>query len=30
MDINGNRTVVCYANNQNQSDNTNYETVLHY
>ena len=30
MDINGSHTVVCYANNQNQSANTNYETVLHY
>ena len=29
-DINGNHTVVCYANNQNQSANTNHETVLHY
>lgn len=29
-DINGNHTVVCYANNQNQSTNTNHETVLHY
>lgn len=30
MDINGSHTVVCYANNQNQSTNTNHETVLHY
>ena len=30
MDINGNHTGVCYANNQNQSTNTNHETVLHY
>ena len=29
-DIGGNHTVVCYANNQNQSTNTNHETVLHY
>ena len=29
-DINGSHTVVCYANNQNQSANTNHETVLHY
>lgn len=29
-DINGDHTVVCYANNQNQSTNTNHETVLHY
>lgn len=29
-DSNGNHTVVCYANNQNQSANTNHETVLHY
>ena len=29
-DINGNHTAVCYANNQNQSANTNHETVLHY
>lgn len=29
-DINGNHTVVCYANNQNQSTNTNHKTVLHY
>lgn len=29
-DINGNHTIVCYSNNQNQSANTNYETVLHY
>lgn len=29
-DINGNHTIVCYANNQNQSTNTNYETILHY
>lgn len=28
--IDGSHTVVCYANNQNQSTNTNYETVLHY
>ena len=29
-DINGNHTVVCYANNQNQLNNAHYETVLHY
>lgn len=29
-DINGDHTVVCYANNQNQLTNTNHETVLHY
>lgn len=29
-DINGNHTIVCYANNQNQSTNTNHGTVLHY
>lgn len=29
-DIDGNHAVVCYANNQNQSTNTNHETVLHY
>ena len=29
-DINGSHTVVCYANNQNQLNNANYETVLHY
>lgn len=29
-DIDGNHTVVCYANNQNQSTKTNHETVLHY
>lgn len=28
--ITGSHTAICYANNQNQSANTNYETVLHY